>query len=458
MRPRLRVWNPLNALLDRPFLALSVLLHVGLLAGLYALGPYQMTAQRQVQDQARIEATLREAQRAQVRRQLERLEKLERELSRQAGSGESNSPSLPQDPLARAQALTERIEAQERKQRARELARLLQIPEPEARARLQAEAAKRPPPPLPAQPADAVAQLERRARDAAQRMQDQARRQQEGSMLAQRNAADAQRGAQDSRRGPAGGKAGGGSGAQDPGKSSSRGAGGAGGNPANGQATPGGGGQSAGSQISPNSIGGVGEPERQYAGTAAAPPLTDPARMRFAEARTFGPGAVYANRVYLDRWYILGPFDARSSAVMNEPHPAEVLVDLDAVYRGKGGQLVSWQAQHSPTYPFVPEPVAPDALYYAYTEVRVDQDTEVWLDIGADDDTKLWLNDELVWTSGNETKLWYQRPWYTLNDEMSHYGLVEGRVPVRLKAGRNTLLLKLYNGIDLMFFSVVLAR
>ncbi|MFC3147948.1 hypothetical protein [Piscinibacterium candidicorallinum] len=470
MKPaRRRFWNPFSLLLNRPFLAASLLLHALLLAGLWALGPYQVSTQRQVQDQARIERTLREAQREQVRRQLARMEKLERET----GASTAGSPPLPQDPVARAQALAERIEAQERKLRARELARLLQISEPEARVRLQAEAAKRPPAPLPAQPADAVAQLERRARDAVQRMQDSARRQQEGSTLAQRStspparsSADAQRSASGKSAGgssdtqadrKANGQSGGASGTQSAGKSGSQGAGG---NAANGEATPGGGGggQAAGSQISPNSIGGVGEPARTYTAAAAPPPLTDRARMRFAEARTFGPGAAYANRVYLDRWYVLGPFDARSSAVMSESHPAEVLVDLDAVYRGKGGQLVSWQAQQSPTYPFVPEPVAPDALYYAYTEVRVDQDTEVWLDIGADDDTKLWLNDQLVWTSGNETKLWYQRPWYVLNDEMSHYGLVEGRVLVRLKAGRNTLLLKLYNGIDLMFFSVVIAR
>jgi hypothetical protein len=81
---------------------------------------------------------------------------------------------------------------------------------------------------------------------------------------------------------------------------------------------------------------------------------------------------------------------------------------------------------------------------------------DVWLDIGADDDSKLWLNDKLVWTSDGGDKPWYHVPYYNLQPEMARYGLVEGTRRVHLQAGRNTLLFKLYNGIDLMFFSVVL--
>jgi hypothetical protein len=81
----------------------------------------------------------------------------------------------------------------------------------------------------------------------------------------------------------------------------------------------------------------------------------------------------------------------------------------------------------------------------------------VVLEIGADDDTKLWLNDELVWVSDSlADKPWYREPFYRLDREIVQFNLVEGRKLVRLRAGRNTLLLKLYNGIDLVFFSVVL--
>jgi hypothetical protein len=42
-----------------------------------------------------------------------------------------------------------------------------------------------------------------------------------------------------------------------------------------------------------------------------------------------------------------------------------------------------------------------------------------------------------------------------LKDDIQRLNLVEGRRHVQLKAGRNRLLFKLYNGIDLMFFAVV---
>jgi hypothetical protein len=106
----------------------------------------------------------------------------------------------------------------------------------------------------------------------------------------------------------------------------------------------------------------------------------------------------------------------------------------------------------------VPDPRHANAVYYAHTEVHSDREREVWLEIGADDDSKLWLNDELVWRSDpTHDKPWYRRPYHALHERLAQHNLVEARVLVRLRAGRNVLLLKLYNGVDLTFFSVVLA-
>ena len=400
-----------------PFVVAALALHGLLLAGLYLAGPYTLTRQQRAQDMSRVGASLEAARREQVTRHLQRLEQLGKELGAEAPASPASSP------LERAEALTRRIEQTEQHARAKELARLLKIKPEEALAKLRAEETKRARP-LPRDPAQAMAQLERRARAAAEQRQARERRESEGMRVA-RSEHDG------SRQDPSGT----GHGGSDTGNGRGKGHGG-------GEAT--------------DSIGGVGETERQYEAMASPPPL-DPARLRYAEARSFGPGAPFANRVYLDRWNVVGPFPARSSRSLDEVHPPELAVDLDAVYEGKHG-IVGWQAQHSANYPFVPEPREADALYYAYTEVRVDRDTEVWLDIGADDDSKLWVNDELVWVSGNGDKAWYHRAFYRLDDELSHYALVEGRVRVTLKAGRNTLLLKLYNGVDLMFFSVVIAR
>jgi hypothetical protein len=97
-------------------------------------------------------------------------------------------------------------------------------------------------------------------------------------------------------------------------------------------------------------------------------------------------------------------------------------------------------------------------VYYAYTEVTVEQDTDLWVSIGADDDSKMWFNDRLVWISGmDEDKPWYRQPFYTMEKELATRNLSEGQRKLHFHKGRNTILFKLYNGMDLMFFSVVLS-
>lgn len=424
---RLRAgFDALDGARRQPFLIGSLALHAAMLAGLYFSGPHSLRQQQQAHDASRIAAVLDAARRAQMQRHLQRLEALARELKL------APPTAADVEPLQRAQALAERIEQAEQVARAARLSRLLGIKPAEALQQIRAEDARRRRTLPPPDPAHALAHLEQRARGAAQRMRDQARQEAAGHRLASASAGKrtgAQQGgaashlaAEGRAHARAGGRPGGGSGGGEP----------------------------------TASIGGVGEPQRIYDGATRSPSL-DTAQLRLATGRSFGPGAHYANRVFLDRWSVVGPFAAQGSRALGDVLGPELAVDLDAIYQGKHG-LVSWTAQHSATYPFVPEPREADAVYYASTELRMDRDTEAWLDVGVDDDAKLWLNDELVWESGNGDKPWYRRPYDRLDEALARYGLVEQRIPVTLRAGRNTLLLKLYNGVDLMFFSVVVAR
>lgn len=447
------VVDPLAWARRQPFIGVSLVLHLLLLTLLWAAGPYTLRQQQAQQAQARVSAALEQARRQQMQRQLNRLEKLEREMAAKAGgaSDEPLPPAAAGDPqavLARARELTRRVELAEQRRRAAELARLLKIPPAEALARLKAEDAKRPVPPLPADPAQALAQLERQARQASARERERERRQQEGVAVAKHGGGNPGRSSSvvsevGARHGH--GK-GGGKGDRiettEAGSAGQGGVSGAGGGPEGGEATA--------------SVGGVGEPGRRYDSPAVAPSI-DRAGLRLASGRILGPGGVLANRIFLDRWYIVGPFAAPSSLSLNTVYPPELAVDLDAVYEGKGGELVAWRYVSSPSYPVVPPQRSPDAVFYAYTELRVDRDMTIWVDLGVDDDAKMWVNDELVWVSGNADKRWYRRPFYLLDEDLTRYGLVESRQRITLLAGSNTLLFKLYNGIDLVFFSVVLA-
>lgn len=412
-----------------PYFSAAIALHAAGLAVLYSLGPYKLEQAQRVVSDRRIEVSLDQARRLQMQRHLQRLEELQRQAdaSSAAAPAVAGSGALPavDEQLRRARLMVERMESTEQSERAKELARLLKIPPAAALKRVQAEdtakAAK-----TPAAAHDATsqaAQLEQRARDVLARQQQRQARQSQGSEVAAK---------------PGGGARGKGDGGDSQVVSSS-GAGGGGDASLAGGAL-----QSDGGFVDP----------RNYA-RAKDVPAVDPAGVRQATGRTLGAGGTLATRVYLDRWNVVGPFAAHGVRSLDEPYPPELGIDLDAVYAGLGGRVLQWQPVESPTYPFVPPDRAEDAIYYAWTELRVDRDVTVTLDIGADDDSKMWLDDEVVWHSGDEDKPWYHQPFYRLESRIAAYDLVEGRRRVKLTAGRHTLLFKLYNGIDLTFFSVV---
>jgi hypothetical protein len=185
--------------------------------------------------------------------------------------------------------------------------------------------------------------------------------------------------------------------------------------------------------------------------------VADPRTARKAAGRSFGPGGTFARRVYLDSWYVIGPFAGRGEGALERAYPPEDEVDLDGAYPGKDGRLLTWKYASRGFYPFLPPDPAQDAVYYACTELRFDDDRDVWLAIGAANDTKLWLDGRLVWVSDSGDKPWYHPPYYLGAELTASYALVEGQRRVHLGRGRHRLLLKLVANDTHAFFSVVLA-
>ena len=83
-----------------------------------------------------------------------------------------------------------------------------------------------------------------------------------------------------------------------------------------------------------------------------------------------------------------------------------------------------------------------NAIYYAYTDVFFEEDTDVLAMIGTDDASVLWINGEQVW----------------LDDELSTWGLHENMIPVHFRKGWNTILFCVENGPDECQFSFVMVR
>jgi hypothetical protein len=466
-----------------PWLIASLAAHGMLAAGLYTAGPVHVAIKRDDGLRAQVARSLQHTGQRQMRRELRTMEEIRDALAESAGEaggegkgkGGKDAPRSP-DPAARARELAKQIEQVQQKIRAAELARVLRIPEAEALKRVQRDEARKPRPAQPkhAAPEVQVAQLAQQAKAALAQRRAQLLAQQQGVAI-KPEAGELKPGR------PQGGKSG-----QGPGSGKSAGQGGQG--QGNGQMSGQGGqgGRPGGSGTAQNSASRGSKVEALASGLALGapgaitgssidmasnafsdsrsfgafqePPPVDATTVRTGRGHTIGAGGAYANRIFLDTWYVIGPFQGAGHDSQNAVYPPERGVDLDAVYYGKNDLPVRWTFQQDARYPSIPLPRAENAVYYAYTEVEVDRDMDLWVWIGGDDDTKMWFNDRLVWLSGdNVDKPWYRQPFMTL-PEVQTLNLSEGQRRLHFNKGRNSILLKLYNGVDLMFYSVVLSK
>jgi hypothetical protein len=158
--------------------------------------------------------------------------------------------------------------------------------------------------------------------------------------------------------------------------------------------------------------------------------------------RVTGSGAPRAPWMFVDSWYVVGPFPNPARKNLNTPFPPELLVDLDATYLGKNGRTVRWQFWQANSPKMVPPNWEEYAVYYYYTELYFDRPRDAWIAIGSDDKSTLWLNGQMVWMSADQLKGW---------------NLGEGLRRVHFKAGRNPVLLRLENGWRGVVASVVIS-
>jgi hypothetical protein len=427
-----------------PWLIASLAAHGVLAAGLYTAGPVHVAIKRDEGVRARVAQSLQHTAQRQMRRELRAMEEIRDALAESAGEAgdkgkvKGKDAAKSPDPAGRARELARQIEQVQQKIRATELARVLRIPEAEALKRVQRDEARkpRPAPQRHASPEVQVAQLAQQAKAALAQRRAQLLAQQQGVAI-KPEAGELKPGR------PQGGKTG-----QGPGGGSKVEA------LVSGLAL-GAPGAITGSSIDMSSN--AFSDSRSF-GAFLKPPPVDAASTRTGRGRTIGAGGAYANRIFLDTWYVIGPFEGAGHDSQNAIYPPERGVDLDAVYYGKNDLPVRWTFQQDARYPSIPLPRAANAVYYAYTEVEVDRDMDLWVWIGGDDDTKMWFNDRLVWLSGDGIdKPWYRQAFMTL-PEMRTLNLTEGQRRLHFNKGRNSILLKLYNGVDLMFYSVVLSK
>jgi DNA replication initiation complex subunit (GINS family) len=442
-----------------PFLSLSLVAHAALL-GVLSVVVHRVELDRQriqrSREQPLVEAGKRLTESARLEQRVHDMARIKSQLESGAVADKDDDVQFsarfkpPEELLKEARELSRKIDEIERNARAEQLAKLLHIPKQKALEKVAKESKPEPAARAePGKPVDAAAkieQLEAKARDALARRGRQLEQQQDGMRVA----VSESRGGGAARQGGPSGQVGG--------------------------APPG-----------PGSLGAVSmssvlrvidaviasdqRPGRGIEGNIVAGNHddVDHALVRIPEVpagatvkgtgRIIGPGGPYADRVYVNRWYLIGPFERKHGDAWLWPDPPEQAVVLDAAYRGKDGRLLRWEYVDSASYPLTPPQAAEEAVYYGYTELRMDREQDLTIWVGAHDDAQLWLNDKLVWRGRNVAKYWFYRE---VNDKNNTHGrdynFSEGKRVVHFRPGRNKLFFKLSNGMGPLFFSLVLTK
>jgi putative membrane-bound dehydrogenase-like protein len=137
----------------------------------------------------------------------------------------------------------------------------------------------------------------------------------------------------------------------------------------------------------------------------------------------------------MDYWHIVGPFDnGANDAGLDQVFPPEKTLDLKAEYKGKLGK-VRWRTVKPDGTGYLDLKAhygkdSPQIVSYLCRAIESPAEQEATVLIGTDDGAKLFVNGELVFT------------------ERRHDAAIPEKhaVKVKLKKGRNQLLLKINNG------------
>lgn len=134
-------------------------------------------------------------------------------------------------------------------------------------------------------------------------------------------------------------------------------------------------------------------------------------------------------------WRLIGPFDAPGKTGFQTVFPPEEQLDLKAVYPGQSGEIRWQQHQTKDVLGLVNlnEALAAsrEVVGFAYAEIDIAESRPAQLRCGADDNCTVWINGRRVfgrdqWLNGTRFDRFI--------------------TPVSLKAGRNTVLVKICQG------------
>lgn len=168
--------------------------------------------------------------------------------------------------------------------------------------------------------------------------------------------------------------------------------------------------------------------------------------------RRFSKSAERKGWLYVNTWYMIGPWENYGRDDFAIVHPPEISVDFDAVYTdgqvGTGVEetdsdplkmigeevqldgILRWKFMQSESMHNVVPVTTGHSTYYAYTELYFDEATTMLIAIGTDDSGRLWINGKDVWQDTGTS-------WYNIDEHIE---------PFQFRQGWNRILVRLENG------------
>jgi hypothetical protein len=137
----------------------------------------------------------------------------------------------------------------------------------------------------------------------------------------------------------------------------------------------------------------------------------------------------------LGAWHYLGPLDNTGQRGFDATHPCEKKIDLQAVYEGRDKEKIAWKPRPfndgalNDLRLFKPQHNVHSAVYL-YREIEVPTPADLPLSLGSDDTLSVWLNGQKI----------------LANNSYRAAAPDQDRVTLKLKAGKNELLLKICQG------------
>ena len=186
----------------------------------------------------------------------------------------------------------------------------------------------------------------------------------------------------------------------------------------------------------------------EYAGERLA---KDMVKAQALPGRRFTREAENRGWLYINTWYMIGPWENYGRDDYALVHPPELSIDLDAVYtdgqRGEGVEetdsdpikvsgkkvrldgVLRWKFMQSESMHNTVPVTTDHSTYYAYTELYFDRAVTMLVAIGTDDGGRLWINGKDVWQDAGTS-------WYNIDEHIE---------PFEFRQGWNTVLIRLEN-------------